>query len=46
VAYQGVVDYHPRPLVGVSNPHPSAAAEPPFDQRHSGNRTPHMYSPT
>jgi hypothetical protein len=23
VAYQGVVDYHPQPLVGVSNSHPS-----------------------
>ena len=22
-AYQGIVDYHPQPLVGVSNSHPS-----------------------
>ena len=44
VAYQGVVDYHAQPLVGVSDSHPSAA-EPAFDQWHSGNRTLHMYSP-
>ena len=31
VAYQGVVDYHPQPLVGVSNTRPSAT-KPPFDQ--------------
>jgi hypothetical protein len=30
VAYQGVVDYHPQPLVGVSNLHLSST-EPPFD---------------
>ena len=30
VAYQGVVIYHPQPLVGVSNSHPPAA-EPAFD---------------
>ena len=31
VAYQGIVDYHPQPLVGVSNPHLSST-ESPFDQ--------------
>ena len=41
VAYQGIVDYHPQPLVGVSNTRTSAT-KPPFDQWH---RTPHMYSP-
>ena len=44
VAYQGAVDYHPQPLVGVSGSRPSAA-ESPFDQRYSCNRTLHMYSP-
>jgi hypothetical protein len=45
VAYQGVVDYHPQPLVGVSSSRPSD--EPPFDRRrHSCNRTLRMYSPT
>ena len=43
VAYQGVVDYHHQPLVGVSNSH-LLTAEPPY-QRRSGNRTPYMYSP-
>ena len=45
VAYQGAVDYHPQPLVGVGSSRPSAV-EPPFDQSHSGNRTLHMYFPT
>ena len=45
VAYQGAVDYHPQPLVGVSSSRPSAV-EPPFYRRHSGNRTLHMFSPT
>ena len=45
VAYQGAVDHHPQPLVGVSSSRLSAG-EPPFDRRHSGNRTLHMYSPT
>ena len=31
MAYQGVVDYHPQPLVGVSNTRPSTT-KPPFDQ--------------
>jgi hypothetical protein len=44
VAYQGIVDYHPHPLVGVSNSHLSAT-DPPFDLWHLGNRTLHMYSP-
>ena len=44
IAYQGVVDYHLQPLAGVSSSYPSAA-EPPFDQRHSGDRTLHMCSP-
>ena len=43
VAYQGVVDYHAQPLVGVSDSHPSAA-EPAYDQRYSGNSL-HMYFP-
>ena len=43
VAYQGVVDYHPRPL-RVSDSH-LFAAEHPFDYRLSDNRTLHMYSP-
>lgn len=42
-AYQGVVDYHPQLLVGVSNPHPSATKSP-FDQWRLGNRTFHMCS--
>lgn len=42
-AYQGVVGYHPQPLVGVSTPHPSAT-EPSFDQWRLGNRTLHMCS--
>jgi hypothetical protein len=43
VAYQGVVD-HLQPLVGASHSHISTI-EPPFDQRHLGNRTQYMYSP-
>ena len=42
VAYQGVVDYYPQPPVGVSNSHLSTT-EPPFDQRHLGNRTVTLY---
>ena len=43
--HQFDVAYHPQPLVGVSSSRLSAV-EPPFDQRHSGDRTLHMYSPT
>jgi hypothetical protein len=28
VAYQGIVDYHPQPLLDVSNSHPSASGAP------------------
>jgi hypothetical protein len=31
VAYEGIADYHPQPLVDVSNFHPSAT-ETPFDR--------------
>jgi hypothetical protein len=44
VAYQGVEDYRPQPVVGVSSSHLSAT-KPLFDQRHSSNRTLNMYSP-
>jgi hypothetical protein len=37
VAYQRVVDHPPQPLVGVSNFHLSDT-DPPFNQRHLGNR--------
>ena len=42
VAYQG--DYHPQPLVGVSNSY-LPTTEPPFDQRRLINRTPYIYFP-